>query len=92
MKPYNLKMPRGLFDTLAGAIQPADTPERREVYRKGMFARAHAVRDLDKRYRWDLLRICVSSRRICDVLYTGAGLSDDHIDTALRRIVPPLGN
>jgi len=36
------------------------------------------------RYRWDLLRIAVPVRWVCDELYPY--LNDDHIDTALRHI------
>lgn len=44
------------------------------------------VRNLGVRYRWDLLHAAVSSRWICAELYPYA--NDEHIDTALRRIVP----
>lgn len=69
---------------MADAIAPHDTPERRARYLAGDFPRADAVRDLWKRYRWDL---AYATRAY-------AGLPDDvtdaHIDTALRRIVAPL--
>lgn len=73
-------------------IVPLDTAERRQAYREGRFPRAEKVRDLDMRYRWDLYH----AARVREVLDRniggeGADLTDAHIDTALRRIVPPLG-
>jgi hypothetical protein len=66
-------------------IAPLDTPERRAVYIAGEFPRADAVKDLDVRYRWDLFYAVKGFEII------GAGeFTSDHIDTALRRIVPPL--
>ena len=72
-------------------IVPLDTAERRQAYREGRFPRAEKVRDLDMRYRWDLYH----AARVREVLDRniggeGADLTDAHIDTALRRIVPPL--
>lgn len=78
---------------LRAAIVPCDTPERREAYLRGDFHNADRVKDLDMRYRWDLLY--ASGLKIGD----GVGmeglplygyLNDDHIDTALRSIVPVL--
>lgn len=62
-----------------------DTPERREVYRTGQFPRADRVKDLDKRYRWDLLWAVNGDDVIGDGIYT-----DAHIDTALRTLVAAL--
>jgi O-methyltransferase involved in polyketide biosynthesis len=42
----------------------------------------------DKRYRWDLMRHAVGMAWVCGTLYPY--LNDDHIDTALRRLVKPL--
>jgi hypothetical protein len=73
-------------------IAPLDTAERRQAYREGRFPRAEAVKDLDMRYRWDLYH----AARVREVLDRniggdGADLTDAHIDTGLRRIVPALG-
>ncbi len=46
------------------------------------------VRDMQKRFRWDLLYTAVSSNWICDNLYSY--MDDSHIDTALRSIVDEL--
>jgi hypothetical protein len=85
-----MKISAEALETLHGAIAPHDTAERRAAYLSGNFPRSHTVKDLDKRYRHDLLR-AVPSPWICDVLYGELGMNDSHIDTALRRIIPPLG-
>lgn len=71
---------------LKAAIQPYDTPERRARYIAGDFPRADTTRDKDMRYRWDLV---YAAQYNCTIFY--GYLNDDHIDTALRSIVPPLG-
>ncbi len=71
-------------------IKPLDTPEIRAKYLAGDFPRANLVKDLNKRFRWDLLwsvdRAALSlwTARVYDYL------NDSHIDTALRSIVPAL--
>lgn len=51
-------------------------------------ARYRAERLTDKRYRWDLLWACGMAKFVINTLYDYC--NDDHIDTALREIVPPL--
>jgi hypothetical protein len=70
------------------AIEPLDTPQQRVRYLAGDFARSDQVKDLDKRYRWDLYWHAVDG---------GTPMPDstddytmDHLDTALRRIVKRL--
>lgn len=74
------------FEVLRGAIAPLDTPERRMAYNSGDFARADRVRDIDKRYRWDLF---YDARRVVgfEVFDFVSGYTNEQIDTALRRIV-----
>ncbi len=81
MKPEHIKY-------MQDAIAPLDTEERREAYRTGNFPRADKVKDLEKRYRWDLFWAANLTRWCCDTLYSY--ISDTHIDTALRSIVKPL--
>lgn len=70
-------------------IAPLDTPERRQKYINGDFSNAEYTKDVDERYRWDLLyAIPWYTRWVCDNIYPYA--NDTHIDTALRSIVPPL--
>ena len=71
---------------LRGAIAPLDTAIRRSVYLSGEFPRADKVKDLDKRYRWDLF---YEARRVAG-FDAFADYTTDHIDTALRRVVAPL--
>jgi len=68
------------YEHLAAAVAPLDTAERRAAY---------VAADLsDKRYRWDLTYAAGLTPWICSTLYPYC--NDDHIDTALRRIVSPL--
>lgn len=69
---------------LAAAIKPLNTLDRRVRYKMGDFPRSAAVKDLDKRYRWDLFW----EVRGMDII-TSTDM-DSHIDTALRKVVPPL--
>jgi hypothetical protein len=75
------------FEALRERVAALDTPDLRERYRRGDFVRAHLVRDLDTRYRWDLFFAC----RGYEVLVDSADPAAAHIATALRRIVAPLG-
>ena len=84
-----MKMKPGVFDRLKAAIEPFDTEVRRQRYRDLDFKNAHAVKDLDKRYRWDLLWVAVDNKEVGYIVFDG--LSDAHMDTALRKIVRPLG-
>ena len=80
------------YRLLEWAITPLDTVERRAQYRSGRFANADRVKDLEMRYRWDLLWMARGSVRAHDSLdpIFDAGYKDAHIDTALRKIVTPL--
>lgn len=71
-------------------IAPLDTAERRQAYREGRFPRAEAAQDLDRRYRWDLFH-AARMYDLFDRWGNGEQLTDAHIDTGLRRIVPALG-
>lgn len=75
-----------IVEQMRQGIAPLDTPEMRDRYRSGNFPRADRVQDLDKRYRWDLFWAAPH----LDALYDDRSILDSHIDTALRKIVPPL--
>lgn len=83
-----MKMKQEHFEYLRERIAPLDTPSNRQAYREGRFSKADRTKDKDKRYRWDLLWATGQVGWMCGNLDY---LNDDHIDTALRRIVPPLG-
>jgi hypothetical protein len=70
-------------EALAARITPHDTEARRQAYREGKFPRAAAVKDLNRRYRWDLFYVA----RPYDLT---EGFPDARIETALRRIIPPI--
>jgi hypothetical protein len=69
-------------------IQPHDTPERRQRYLAGYFPRSERTKDVDMRYRWDLLWEGGLGDFLSRDLYPY--LNDDHIDTALRSFIAPL--
>lgn len=85
-----MKLTAAQVQDMRERIAPLDTAERRQAYREGRFPRSEAVKDLYVRYRWDLFY----AGRLWDVFDRWGdndGLTDAHIDTALRRIVPALG-
>lgn len=79
-----MKMKLEDFEILRKAIVPLDTPSRRLQYEEGKFDRSHLVKDLSKRYRWDLFWLSRAGLNFCQ------DLNDVHIDTALRAIVEDL--
>lgn len=73
------------LEAMRQRIARLDTEPIRQAYRDGMFPRAGLVKDLDKRYRWDLFYASKASEVTRD-----SDLTMAHIDTALRKIVAPL--
>ncbi len=61
----------------------------RQAYRDRQIPRGDAVKDIDKRFRWDLYW---AAARHSDTGMPDStnGYNMDHIDTALRSIVAPL--
>lgn len=76
------------FAILKSAIEPWDIEERRERYRNRDIVRAESVKDIDKRYRWDLYY--TAARQVGGLPDSTSGYNMNHIDTALRKIVKPL--
>lgn len=78
------------LDKIQAIIATLDTPEVRAQYIARDIPRAEHVKDLDKRYRWDLFTAANLSVGyvLTDAVYAYA--NDTHLDTALRSIVPPL--
>ena len=83
-----MRVPVAHVEAMRALIAPADTAGRRAAYRMGDFARSDLVKDLDRRYRWDLFYGTGANRVLWDD--DTDGLHDTHIDTALRAIVAPL--
>jgi hypothetical protein len=86
-----MKLKAGHFEVIETQINAvlAAEPGIVERYRRGDFPRAEKVRDINKRFRWDVLSMAPGmSRWLCETIYPYA--HNDHIDTALRRIVPRI--
>ena len=79
-----MKITAEQLETMRSFIAPHDTDERRARYLAGDFPRAAAVQNLDTRYRWDLFYVAHIPWELLEGCY------DAHIETALKRIVPPL--
>ncbi len=73
------------YNVLRDAISKLDTELNRGYYRSGNYPRADRTKDVNKRYRWDLLHVAK-----IDVSELYKYLNDDHIDTALKAIVKVL--
>lgn len=84
-----LKIKAEHLQKLKVGIQRLDTPTQRHRYINGDFSRAAQTKDLDKRYRWDLYWAASRGDSGCHSELC-AYLNDDHIDSALRSIIPPL--
>jgi len=73
---------------LSSAIVPLDTRELRDRYRARDIPRGELVKDIDRRYRWDLFWMAVRAGN--SLPDSTNGYNDAHIDTALRHIVSAL--
>lgn len=78
------------FDALKALIEPLDTAELRAKYLAGDFPRSAKCKDVYVRYRWDLVYYVPQEGRYDLFMDMYRYMNDDNIDTALRRIVPPL--
>lgn len=84
---------------IAAAIAPLDKEEIRDLYRRWAEANPGKFGDINKRYRWDLLWKAIDSKVLTYEQAFGfkpeddhrVGYSGEHVDTALRSIVPALG-
>ena len=79
-----MKLTKEHQELLAG-ITALDTETLRDYYRKGKYHNTDKVKDLNKRYRWDLLWLLK-----LDLTEIYKYANDDHIDTVLRKLVKPL--
>ena len=75
-----MKMQAEHFDHLRAALTPCDTEFHRSRYQ--------AARLTTRRYQWDMVVQAGLTFWLCDTLY--AYLNDNHIQTALNKIVRPL--
>lgn len=58
-------------------------------YLQGTFPRAHLVKDLQRRYRWDMFWFYLNTPTVSRLM-AQEHLDSDHIDTLLRSVVPKL--
>ncbi len=80
-----MKMKEQHFDQLKSALTPIlEDPELVEKYEKGLFLFADKVRDLQKRFCYDVLYLSKLDRSTWDYL------NDKCIYTALKRICPKV--
>ena len=84
-----MKLTKEHPDQLAAVVpldtEALDTEALRTTYRSGQFHNADKVKDLNKRYRWDLLWLLK-----LDLTEIYKYANDSHIDTVLRKLVKPL--
>ena len=63
-------------------------PNMQEKYEKGEFPRSENVKDLQKRFNFDLYHFSIKASWVCENLYPY--IDDTHIASALRAICPTL--
>ena len=85
---------RAILREAVAAIEatiPGGLAAARQEYRDGCFSRADRVKDLARRYRWDVFRAadCSTGYVLSQTLYAD-GLNDTHIDTMLRADILPV--
>jgi hypothetical protein len=83
-----MKMDKVQLEKWRVCISLIDTPHVRDQYKARKIANAHTVKDINTRYRWDLLWAAVDRGYIS--YEELRGYNDAHIATALRVIVPPV--
>ena len=87
-----MKITKENFATLKKSIEQLLTnyPNVVEQYETGGFVRAEKVKDLQKRFCFDLLHCAGLKEWTRDTLYGENNLSNEHIYTALKRICPTV--
>lgn len=73
------------LEAMRELISPLDNEDRREKYRNGDFPRSELTKDVNRRYRFDLMWAAKAYNVFGDTEY-----DDSHIYTALRSIIPSL--
>ena len=84
------------LENLRSTVEPlllaADLNEYRKRYRALDIPRADVVKDINKRYRWDLFRYAVTGvvrEQFFEDVYS-LGANDNHVDSLLKSIIKPL--
>ena len=81
-----MKIQPAHLDMLKMALRDLDTAARRAKYIAGDFTGSENCKDLNMRYRWDLM----NRLNYCIVSVLFSHMNDQEIDTALRSLVPVL--
>jgi hypothetical protein len=84
-----MRVNKDILEKWRAAIAPLDTPERRAKYISLDIPRADTVKDINIRYRFDLLWATIDMGKITH--HEVETYADMHLSTALGRIVPVLG-
>lgn len=87
IKPEHLEHMKAAIDSLL----PADSDIMKNMiaaYESGDFPRSEAVKDLQKRFCFDVLYCANLTTWVCDNLYSY--LDDTHIYSALKSLLPTL--
>lgn len=82
-----MKVTKEHVAAMRAAISQLDCHAARKPYKDGTFPRADVCKDVNMRYRWDLLWAARTSYPSQIIPVLDAGYKDAHIDTALRSIV-----
>jgi len=85
-----MKMSKRLYENIKEFIQKHETEETREAYRKGEFDRSEAVKDLNRRYRFDWYWAWFRQAGQYQDLLVSEELTSDHIYSALKKIIKDL--
>lgn len=89
-----MKMTKGHFSILGKEINKIINTDLIDKYETGQFHRSGDVNDLNKRFRWDLYWLIPTSERrkieFDEEKWEYNDYTSDHIDTALRKIVPKI--
>lgn len=84
-----MRVNKDILEKWRAAIAPLDTPELRAKYISRDIPRADTVKDINTRYRFDLLWAAIDTGKIPH--HEAETYADMPLSTALRRIVPALG-
>jgi hypothetical protein len=83
-----MRVNKDILGTWRAAIAPLDTPELRAKYISRDIPRVETVKDINIRYRFDLLWRAIDMGKI--PYHEVETYADMHLSTALGRIVPAL--
>jgi hypothetical protein len=81
-----MRFTKQIIEQIAKLIEPHDTNERRASYINGNIQRYELVKDINRRYRFDLYYALSAWRAIPD----GFEYTDEHLYTALKTFIPDL--